>query len=136
MEDIRWKQRLSSFQKILADLREICARRLDHRLDKFELLAVFKAFELCFEMAWNLLKDFLAYQGVTDVLGSRDAIRSAQRIGLLEDGSEWLAMITTRNLTAHTYNEGVVRELVETVAVRYVPAFEQLESRMTELASR
>ena len=51
-----------------------------------------------------MLKDYLEAQGLSDLIGSRDATRSAFQNGLIEDGQAWLDMIKAHNLTPHIYN--------------------------------
>lgn len=72
-----------------------------------------QAFEYTYELAWNVLKDFLGYKGQTDIYGSRDAIRSSFRLGLIEDGERWMDMYISRTKTSHTYNEETAAEVVE-----------------------
>ena len=45
------------------------------------------------------MKDYAEYQGYTDIRGSRDAIRKALQIGLIED-KRWMETIEDRNLTS------------------------------------
>lgn len=46
-----------------------------------------------------MLKSAFIYQVISDLRGSRDAIRVAFKNGLLEDGELWMEMIGFRNLT-------------------------------------
>ncbi|WP_259702015.1 MULTISPECIES: nucleotidyltransferase substrate binding protein [Synechococcales] len=68
-----------------------------------------KAFEVTFELGWNTLCDLLASEGTTDLVGSRGTIREAFRVGLITDGTTWMAMIQDRNLTSHTYNKATLQ---------------------------
>ncbi|WP_461453724.1 nucleotidyltransferase substrate binding protein [Mucilaginibacter sp.] len=45
-----------------------------------------KAFEYTYELAWNTLKDYLEYQGILNMAGSRDVIREAYKANLVIDG--------------------------------------------------
>ncbi|MNG29669.1 Nucleotidyltransferase substrate binding protein like protein [compost metagenome] len=80
------------------------------------------------------MKDYFLYQGNPAISGSRDAIRTAFKQGLLEDGEGWMEMIKSRNQTAHTYNESVAREIVSRVLGLYHGLFQNLEVRMQGLA--
>ena len=46
-------------------------------LSELEQQGLIQAFEFTHELSWLLLKDFLVYQGVSDISGSRDAVREA-----------------------------------------------------------
>ena len=59
-------------------------------------------------------------QGVAGINGSRDAVREAVARQLLPqcEGSVWMAMIRSRNLTSHTCKPGVAREIAELIVDR------------------
>jgi len=86
-----------------------------------------KAFEYTYELAWNTLKDFLEYQGIAEIVGSRDAFRKAFSEKMITDGHIWMAMIESRNKTTHTYNEATAREIAEDIRSEFYPAFCELE---------
>lgn len=96
-------------------------------LNKFEEQGLIKAFEFTYELAWTTLKDFLNYQGFSNIVESRDAIRTAFSEQLLSDGHIWMAMIESRNKTSHTYNEITAREISTQVRSQFFPAFCALE---------
>ncbi len=62
-----------------------------------------------------MLKDYLQDQGNQDVKGSKDATREAFKVELIADGEQWMAMIQSRNVSFHTYNEDTANELVEVI---------------------
>jgi nucleotidyltransferase substrate binding protein (TIGR01987 family) len=99
--DIRWEQRFSNYRKALGQLEKFVSK---DELSELEEQGLIKAFEYTFELAWNTLKDYLEYQSILNVSGSRDAIREAYKINLIGDGEEWMNMIVSRNLTSHSYN--------------------------------
>jgi len=80
-----------------------------------EKQGLIQAFEFIHELAWNLLKDYLEYQGYQNIKGSRDAIREAFRVGLIEDGEAWMDTIKARNITLHVYYESMVEEIFEVI---------------------
>jgi nucleotidyltransferase substrate binding protein (TIGR01987 family) len=130
--DIRWQQRFSNYRRALAQLSEVVSQ---DDLNKFEEQGLFKAFEYTFELAWNTLKDFLEYQGIPDIVGSRDAIRTAFSEGIIEDGQVWMRMIESRNKTSHTYNEATAKEIVEAVRNQFHSAFCDLERKLVKRLS-
>ncbi|TVQ96761.1 MAG: nucleotidyltransferase [Spirochaetaceae bacterium] len=130
-QDVRWKQRLQSYRLSLASLQEVYDRRQRRPLDRVELQALIKSFELCYETGWNLMKDWFVYQGVVGISGSRDAIRQAFSAELIVDGEGWMDMVRNRNRTAHTYNESVAREVETLIANRYYPLLQIFLQEMT-----
>jgi len=135
--DIRWTQRLVNFLRALATLQRAIGLAQSRPLSELEELGLIQAFEFTHELSWLLLKDFLVDQGVAGISGSRDAVREAVVRQLLPQGDEtvWMAMIRSRNLTSHTYNPAVAREIADLIVDRYGPVFQQLSGVMLERAS-
>lgn len=125
--DIRWKQRFSSYTKALAQLTEFIEKG---NLNKFEEQGLIKAFEYTYELAWNVLKEYLEYQGIQNMTGSRDALRAAFKAGLIEDGESWMQMIKDRNKTSHTYNEKTAKEIATNITERFFDVFVELRDQM------
>lgn len=129
--DIRWQQRFKNYQKALAQLRKFISKG---ELSELEEQGLIKAFEYTYELAWTTLKDFLEYQGHAGIYGSRDAIRKAFELNLVQDGQGWMDMLESRNKTSHTYNEEIAHEICQAVQTRYFQLLEQLEKTMKALA--
>lgn len=128
-QDIRWQQRFSNYQKALAQMKEFFEQP---QLNRREEQGLVKAFEYTYELAWNTLKDFLEYQGIGEIVGSRDAFRKAFSEGVVPDGHVWMRMIGSRNKTTHTYNEETAKEIVESIQAEYFPAFCELERTLRQ----
>ena len=79
------------------------------------------------------MKDFLEYRGQVDIYGSRDAIRMAFQLGLVDDGHLWMDMLKSRNKTSHTYNEETAQEICRAVTEEYFPAFFQLIKKLDSI---
>ncbi len=82
------------------------------------------------------MKDYFLYQGNPAITGSRDAIRTAFKQGLIVDGEGWMEMIKSRNQTAHTYNESVANEIAEKIMALYHDLFLRLEKHMQDLVEQ
>lgn len=94
-----------------------------------------KSFEYTCELAWNTLKDYLEYQGITDLAGARDVFRQSFQRGLISAGESWMDMIASRNRTAHTYDEETAEEIVCQVVNIYYPLFTRLEGDLNARAN-
>ena len=118
--DIRWTQRLVNFRRALATLQRAIGLAQSRPLSELEELGLIQAFEFTHELSWLLIRDFLVDQGVAGISGSRDAVREAVVRQLLPKGGEtvWMAMIRSRNLTSHTYNPAVAREIADLMQQR------------------
>jgi nucleotidyltransferase substrate binding protein (TIGR01987 family) len=127
--DIRWQQRFANFCLALDQLETFFE---PPALNERERQGLIKAFEYCFELGWNTLRDLLLTEGNAGLIGSRDTLRLAFRMGLIDDGEAWLAMVQDRNLTSHTYNRSTAEQVSEQVAARYLPCFRELRLVLSE----
>ena len=100
-QDIRWKQRFSNYQKAYAKLAEVVKNNTLEQLTDLEKEGLIQRFEYTYELAWKVMKDYLEYQGITGITGSRDAIREAFQKELITNGENWMNMIKSRNQTTH-----------------------------------
>jgi len=92
------------------------------------------AFEYTHELAWNVLKDYLAdVGGTTGLLGSKDTTREAFKRGLIEDGEIWMDMIKSRNLTSHVYDENTARAIADAISQHYHARFASFHARFWPL---
>ncbi len=135
-EDIRWKQRFENYLKALQTLTDAATLAGERELSKLEEQGVIQFFEFTHELAWNVLKDYLEYQGVGNIVGSRGAVREAFRNGLIEDGETWMAMIRDRNLSSHTYDQETAREIVGRILGEHHPAFLKMARKFSALYER
>lgn len=124
--DIRWKQRFDNYAKAYAELREIASLAAGRPLSRLEKQGAIQCFEYTHELAWNVLKDYLEWQGHTGLIGSRDTTREAFRRGLVQDGDVWMAMIKSRNTTSHAYDQDVADQIYDQILSVFFPAFQAL----------
>lgn len=129
-EDIRWKQRFSNYQKAYAKLAEVVENNTLDKLNDLEREGLIQRFEYTYELAWKVMKDYLEYQGITGITGSRDAIREAFQKELIADGESWMDMIKSRNQTAHLYNEATANEIAESIMNTYFELFKAFNIKM------
>lgn len=132
-QDIRWQQRFNNFRKALATLTEAVDLANTRPLSKLEQQGIIQAFEYTHELAWNVLKDFLEFKGISGLIGSKDATRIAFKNGLIENGDDWMRMIADRNLSSHTYDENTANAIADNILNRYYPAYRQMAERFTGL---
>lgn len=143
--DIRWEQRFSNYVKALGKLSQAVAYVKDHFVDEEEPLddgalgyvldeivreGLIQRFEYTHELAWNVMKDYIHFQGNSEINGSRDATREAFKMQLITDGAVWMDMIGSRNRTSHTYDEDTANEIYDRVINDYYAAFMQFQKTM------
>ena len=132
MGELRWRQRLESLQRALAQLQAALAALAADPGNEVIGIAVIKAYEFSFELSWKTLKDLLQHEGI-DALLPREVLRQAFATGLLNDGQLWIDMLEQRNLMAHTYDVARARQALALIQGRFAPALLALAE---ELARR
>jgi nucleotidyltransferase substrate binding protein (TIGR01987 family) len=132
-QDIRWRQRLSNYQKALFQLNKAVELSHQRPLNDLEKQGLIQAFEFTHELAWNVMKDYFEYQGQSAITGSRDATREAFLRNLITDGEGWMEMIKSRNQTTHTYNQATADAIAEAIIHRYHGLFQTFADRMEGL---
>jgi nucleotidyltransferase substrate binding protein (TIGR01987 family) len=96
-------------------------------------LSIIKAFELSFELSWNVMKDYLTNMGINGIIGSKGAIRHAFQNGLIDNGQTWLEMIDDRNEVTHTYDLETADSLTEKIIHNHYPQFLALAEKMESM---
>jgi nucleotidyltransferase substrate binding protein (TIGR01987 family) len=130
-QDIRWQQRFANYGRAMQNLGEAVALATERPLSNLEQQGLIQAFEFTHELGWNVIKDFLEFKGITGLIGSRDASRSAFKNELITDGEAWMDMIKARNQTSHTYNLDVANEVAHAILTRFYPAFVALRQTLS-----
>jgi nucleotidyltransferase substrate binding protein (TIGR01987 family) len=133
--DIRWEQRLANYSMALAQLSNAVDLAGRRPLSELEQQGLIQAFEFTHELAWQVMKDYFAFQGNPTITGSRDAVRESFNKGLIAEGEGWMEMIKSRNQSSHTYNRKVADEIIDKVVTRYHALFQAFLLRMQGLKS-
>lgn len=129
----RWQQRFQNFLKAFSLLEEAVLKAKNEKLSDLEEQGLIQRFEFTHELAWKVIKDYFEFQGNTSITGSRDATREAFNTGLIEDGEEWMEMITSRNKTSHTYNDEIAKEISKNIIECYYKLFAKFKEKMYSL---
>lgn len=134
-KDIRWTQRFSNYRKALVQMGkavDMVSVRMGSVTDQDELMAegLIQRYEYTHELAWKVMKDYEEFQGLTNIMGSRDAIRVALQVGILDD-DRWMDTIADRNLTSHNYDDETAQRIVGNIINVYYPLFVKFEKAMS-----
>ena len=129
MNDIRWKQRFENYEKAVEKLEE-GMRFFEKEPQDIVKEGVIQRFEFSHELAWKLMKDFLTYEGIIGIMGSRTATREAFNKGIITNGQGWMNMLESRNLTVHTYNKEILTDEFEKIIQVYYPLLKEFCNKM------
>lgn len=108
----RLEERMIAGEKALQRLEEALAIVQPSDLERD---AIIQRFEFTFEALWKVGKQYLFDVEGIDVGSPKAVIRSCREIGVLTTEQAVLAlqMADDRNLTVHTYNEGLALAIFE-----------------------
>ena len=130
----RWKERLTTFCNALARLKEVVDLEKERVLNEYEKDSLIKRFEFTYELAWKLMMCFEKENGVEQILGSKDVVRHALAMSLIDNGEAWMEMIDARNRTSHVYDEEMATDVVDEIIHTYFPLFEELQEKMNGIS--
>ena len=94
-------------------------------------MALVQSFEVCFELAWKVLKDYLAVNGVSVSL-PREVIKEAFSYETISDGQIWIDMLNVRNSTSHEYNIDKVNSVLPDVAGIYFDELNRFKEQIKD----
>jgi len=121
-QDIRWKQRLQNFEKSYQLLENTLQIKSPSEAERAGLI---QFFEMTFELAWKMMKDYLHEQGFS-VDSPKEAIKQAFQSNLIADGHGWIDALNDRNLTTHTYQEETAVKVEQKIRNDYFPLLQTL----------
>ncbi|GAA0434952.1 nucleotidyltransferase substrate binding protein [Lentibacillus halophilus] len=127
-KDIRWKQRFENFERSYKRLNKYASGSITNELER---AGIIHFFEMTFELAWKVLKDYLEKEGFI-VDSPRQAIKQAFQMGLIDDDHIWMEALEKRNMTVHTYDEETAKELTEDIVTSFLPAVRTLYRTLSE----
>jgi len=81
LKDIRWKQRFENFNRSYKLMEKYSKQQITSELEK---AGIIQFFEMTFELACEVLKDYLEVEGYV-VKSPREAIKQAFQIGLIDN---------------------------------------------------
>ncbi|WP_291638015.1 nucleotidyltransferase substrate binding protein [Clostridium sp.] len=127
LKDIRWKQRFENFNKSYKLMEKYSKQQITSELEK---AGIIQFFEMTFELACKVLKDYLEAEGYV-VKSPREAIKQAFQIGLIDNGHVWIEALANRNLTTHTYDEMLADKMSKEIVELYFPELKKMNDRLS-----
>ena len=122
LKEIRWKQRFENFDKSYKLLKKYSNQEITTELER---AGIIQFFEMTFELAWKVLKDYLESEGYM-VKSPRETVKQAFQIGLIDNGHIWIDALSNRNLTTHTYDEKLATKMTSEILNAYLPELDKL----------
>lgn len=126
LKEVRWKQRFENFDKSYKLLKKYSNQLIKTELER---AGIIQFFEMTFELAWKVLKDYLESEGYI-VKSPRETVKQAFQIGLIENGHIWIDALANRNLTTHTYDEELAQKMIKEILDDYLPELENMYNKL------
>lgn len=128
-KDIRWKQRFQNYENALKQLNDGIQYFKTNPIDLVKE-GIIQRFEFTHELAWKVMKDFLEYEGISGIIGSRSATREAFNKNIISNGQDWMDMIESRNNTVHTYNSSILETEFLKITTIYSSLLQDFQNKM------
>lgn len=128
LNDIRWKQRFENFDKSYKLLNKYAKQPITTELER---AGIIQFFEMTFELAWKVLKDYLEAQEYL-VKSPRETVKQAFQIGLIDNGHIWMDALSNRNLTTHTYDEELANKMTNEIITMYLPELDKMYEKLSK----
>lgn len=134
-EKPRWLYRFDNYKRAFSLLREAIELSNQRKLTDLEEEGVIQRFEYTWELAWKLLGDLLAADGVTlETLTPRSVIRAAFEAKLIADGEAWMGALDARNQMSHRYDPKLFAAVIADIKASYLSLFDALHISVLERA--
>ena len=128
LKDIRWKQRFENFDKSYKLLNKYAKQPITTELER---AGIIQFFEMTFELAWKVLKDYLEAQEYL-VKSPRETVKQAFQIGLIDNGHVWMDALSNRNITTHTYDEELANKMTNEIITMYLPELDKMYEKLSK----
>lgn len=130
MKEGQFEATIQKFIKAHKRLRDVLAQPYN----EFIRDSAIQRFEFTFELFWKILRLYALRDGV-EVNSPRSSIREAFRLHLIDEENLYLAMLESRNMASHTYEEEIADEIYKQL-LKYSVEMENTVNRVQDLLSR
>ena len=122
-------QKIENYHPAVAQLEQavtVYSRDPDDALYRDGLI---QRFEFTVELAWKSLREYLEDQGsVLAVVSPRAVLKEAYAAGVIQDADVWDAVIRSRNITSHVYDEQTAIDVAAHICGQYLPVLQKLDN--------
>ena len=133
-DKLRWQYRFDNFKKSYLLLQEAIEFYNEGKMEQLAKEGMIQRFEICMELAWKVMKDYLEYNGIVfkQVIPTA-VIKEAIESKLIENGDSWMAALAARNKTSHIYIFDNFNKVLDQIANNYIKCFEQLYETLLKI---
>lgn len=115
-------QKCKNFCNAVARLSEALAELAENPKSTVIRDGVIQRFEFTFELAWKSLRDYMEDQGadMSGITFSKQVFKAAYAAQIIGDDQLWIAMLNSRNITSHVYDDDQAAQVVSAIRDRYI----------------
>lgn len=125
MDHERLQERIADYLKAVHRL-EKAVRQPE---DEFIRDSVIRRFAFTYELAWKMLKLLLEAEAIMARI-PRQVLQEALQAAFIRDGNAWSQLQSHRNLTSHTYDEALAKEVYQYITKQGLSLFQQLAAEV------
>ncbi len=114
----RLQERIENFNKAFELFKDAKVAYCADSSSAIYRMALVQAFEIVFELAWKVLKDYLHTKGI-EAAYPKEVIKEAFNKETIQNGQVWIDMLKDRNSTSHEYNMDKVDKVLEKISTVY-----------------
>ena len=103
--------------------------------DELDKDGVIQRFEFTFELFWKTLKIFLEDKGI-QCNTPKDCLKSAFKIGIIEEEQLFLDMLEDRNKMSHIYDKEESEKIFQKIKNNYFPQMEACLDQLDQLEQK
>lgn len=99
--------------KPLVSARNFLADAAQDARNKIEKAGAVKAFEVCFELIYPILRKVMRLRGIEVTFSVKEVFRKAGEEGLINNVEFWLEFKDKRDKTTHSYDGQIATDVIE-----------------------
>ena len=94
--------------------------------------ALIQTYEVCFELAWKVLKDYLFINGINASM-PREVIKEAFAANVIKDGQLWIDMLNDRNSVSYEFRIDKINVITEKISSNYFDELTNLAKHIVKV---
>ena len=128
----RWQYRFYNFKRVYFLLLEAVEEA--GALSQLEKEGTIQRFEVCMELAWKCIKDYLESQKVKlNEVTPRAVLKEAIAAKVISEGDSWMDALDARNKMSHTYDFEEFEKVIKDIQAKYIHCFGDLYEKLARV---
>ena len=127
-EKKRWHYYFENYRTAYFLLKEALGHNNPSQLEKEGTI---QRFEICMELAWKCMKNYLENEGIVlKQITPRAVLKEALAAKLIAGGDTWMEALDARNRMSHTYSVRAFERVLADLKEKYINCFSELHDTL------